>query len=100
MGWKNEMRLYRLLRKAQRALKDAVVLYDKCIVHLDVEPDERLTLKEIKERLEALERQATRAEGEVKGIQGRLDDARAAVERAEAAQQVVQETEAGHGSQQ
>ena len=56
------------------------------------------TLEEIKERLEALARQATQAEGEVKGIQGRLDDSRAAVERAEAAQQAVQETEEAYAA--
>ena len=50
MGWKNEVRLYRLLRKAQRALKDAVATYDKCIAYLEEELGERLTLKEAKDK--------------------------------------------------
>ena len=50
MGWKNEMRLYKLLRKAQRALNDAVVLYDKCLVYLDAETSEQLSPKEVKDK--------------------------------------------------
>jgi exonuclease SbcC len=55
-------------------------------------------LEAIKTRLEALDRQAAEAEGALKGIQGRLDDAAAAVARAEAARQVVEETEPGHSA--
>ncbi|MFN2229883.1 MAG: AAA family ATPase, partial [Anaerolineae bacterium] len=53
-------------------------------------------LEEIKGRLEALDRQVAEADGALRGIQGRLDDAAAAVARAEAARQVVEETEPGH----
>jgi exonuclease SbcC len=47
-------------------------------------------------RLDKLERQVTQAEGEVKALQARLNDAQDALERARAAQEVVRETKAGH----
>jgi DNA repair protein SbcC/Rad50 len=53
-------------------------------------------MEAVKERLDALEKSATRAEGEVKALGAQLKDAQTAVEQAERAQVVVDETEAGH----
>jgi exonuclease SbcC len=53
-------------------------------------------MEAIKERLDALERSLTRAEGDVKALEAQLSDGQTGVERAEQAQVVVGETEAGH----
>jgi exonuclease SbcC len=53
-------------------------------------------LEAIKDRLDALEQAVTRAEAEVNTLSARLADAQADAKRAQAAQSVVRETEAGH----
>jgi len=52
-------------------------------------------LEAVKERLDALERSVTQAQADVKTLDVQLDDARAALARAEAAGAVVAETEPG-----
>lgn len=53
-------------------------------------------LETIKKRLDILERSVTRAEGKVKAQSVQLQDAQTAVEHAERAQAVVDETQSGH----
>jgi exonuclease SbcC len=53
-------------------------------------------MEAIKERLDALEKSVTRAEGEVKTLGAQLGDAQAAAEQAEQSQAVVDETREGH----
>jgi len=53
-------------------------------------------MEAVKERLDALEQSLTRAEGEVKALDVQIRDAKTAVEQAEQARTVVDETEAAH----
>jgi len=58
--------------------------------------ERKKSLEAVKERLDTLEQAVTQAQADVKTLAAQVKEAQAAVERGEAAQAVVDETEAGH----